>query len=90
MPNTPSAKKRLRQSLDRRARNRSIKSVVRTSLRKVRDAIQSGDAAKADEAFRVAVKQLDKAAAARILHANKAARTKSRLSKAVKGVKASA
>lgn len=87
MPNSISAKKRLRQSLDRRDRNRSARSSLRTAIRKVREAIAGGDAAAADTEYRVVVKKLDKAAAKNVLHANKAARIKSRLSKAVKSLK---
>jgi small subunit ribosomal protein S20 len=86
MPSSPSAKKRLRQSIDRRARNR----VVRTQIKKVRTAIAAGDVATSETEFRTAVVKLDKAAAKNILHANSAARLKSRLSKAIKGIKTKA
>jgi small subunit ribosomal protein S20 len=88
MPNTKSAKKRLRQDEVRRARNRSTKSAVKTQIRKVREAIAAGDAATGEAEFRVAVKRLDKAAAAGVVHANQAARVKSRLSKTLKAAKA--
>jgi len=88
MPNSASAKKRLRQNQARRLKNRSIKSSVRTAIRKVRTAVDTGDAEASTAAFQVATKQLDQAAAKNVIHANKAARTKSRLSKAIKGVKA--
>ncbi len=87
MPNSVSAKKRMRQDIVRRARNRSTKSTLRTLLRKVRAAI---DAKKLDESeaeFRALVKKLDQAADANVIHANAAARTKSRLSHAIKGLK---
>jgi small subunit ribosomal protein S20 len=87
MPNSVSAKKRLRQSLDRRSRNRAARSTLRTHVRKVRTAIAGGDAAACEEAFRTAVKKLDQAAAKKILHDNSAARIKSRLSKAIKSLK---
>ena len=87
MPNSASAKKRLRQSEVRRQRNHSIKSAVRTQVKKVRQAIESGDVATSETEFKSAVIRLDKAAARGIMHANKAARTKSRLSKAIKGIK---
>jgi small subunit ribosomal protein S20 len=86
MPNSASSKKRLRQNVVRRARNRSAKSAVRTQIRKVRNAIDAGDAALCATEFRMAVKELDQAAAKKIIHPNAAARTKSRLSKAVKAV----
>jgi small subunit ribosomal protein S20 len=87
MPNSVSAKKRLRQSLSRRARNRAGRSAIRTQIRKVRAAIAAGDATACETEFRFAVKKLDQAASKNILHANSAARIKSRLSKAIKAVK---
>lgn len=90
MPSSPSAKKRLRQSIDRRARNRVVRSTLRTQIKKVRTAIAAGDVAAAETEFRNAVVKLDKAAAKNILHANSAARLKSRLSKAIKGLKTKA
>ncbi|MCG8450899.1 MAG: 30S ribosomal protein S20 [Pirellulales bacterium] len=87
MPNSNSAKKRLRQSKVRQLHNRAIKSNVRGLVRKVRTAINSGDAAESETAFQVAAKKLDQAAAKNVIHANKAARTKSRLSKAIQALK---
>ncbi|TWT32021.1 30S ribosomal protein S20 [Blastopirellula retiformator] len=87
MPNTKSAKKRLRQNEVRRARNRAIKSVLRHQIRKVRTAIAAGDAATMDAELKAAVKRLDKTAAAGVIHANAAARVKSRLNAAVKAAK---
>jgi small subunit ribosomal protein S20 len=88
MPNTKSAKKRHRQSLVRRARNRAAKSTIKTEVRKVREAIAAGDLATAASEYRLAAKTVDRAAAAGIVHANLAARVKSRLSAAIKGAKA--
>ena len=90
MPNTKSAKKRLRQNLDRRERNRSVRSGVRNQIRRVREAIQSGDAARAETEFRLAAKKLDRAGARRVIHPNAAARVKSRLSAKIKALKAPA
>ena len=87
MPNTLSAKKRLRQNVARRDRNRAVKSAVRTSIRNVRQAIAAEDLAGSEAAFQAATKRLDQAAAKGIFHANKVARTKSRLSKAIKKLK---
>ena len=86
MPNTASAKKRLRQNVERRDRNRSAKSAVRTQIRKVRKAIAEGDAEQSVTEYRAAVVKLDKAAAKKVIHPTAAARTKSRLSKAIKGL----
>jgi small subunit ribosomal protein S20 len=87
MPNTPSAKKRMRQDAVRRARNRSTKSSLRTQVRKVREAIAAKDVATSQTEFRLLVKKIDKAAAHHVIHANTAARTKSRLSRAIKALK---
>ena len=84
MPNTASAKKRLRQNVVLRDRNRAIKSVVRKRVRDVREAVAAGDLAKADEAYRVAAKQLDRAGARRAIHPNAASRYKSRLQRLIK------
>jgi len=87
MPNSVSAKKRLRQNLVRRARNRATKSVLKSQVRKVRDAIVAGNLEAAETEFRLAAKRLDRAAAKNVVHANLAARVKSRLSTALKAAK---
>jgi small subunit ribosomal protein S20 len=86
MPNTPSAKKRLRQNETRRSHNRAARSQLRTQIRRVRDAVKSGDSDKAQTEFRLAQKSLDQAASRNLIHRNAAARTKSRLVKLVKSV----
>ena len=83
MPNSVSAKKSHRQSLSRRARNRGQRSALRTAVRKVRDAVASGEIEQATTLLIAATKQLDQAASKNLIHANKAARTKSRLAKLV-------
>ena len=88
MPNTKSAKKRLRQNTVRRTRNRAAKSNLKTQIRKVTEAIATGDAEKAATEFRLAVKKVDQAASKGVLHKNTAARLKSRLSKRIKAAKA--
>lgn len=87
MPNIKSAKKRHRQSLERRARNRAVKSSLKTQLRKVRELIAAGNLADAQTESRVTAKKLDQAAAKRVIHGNTAARLKSRLSKRLKAAK---
>jgi small subunit ribosomal protein S20 len=87
MPNTKSAKKRLKQNLARRARNRAVKSSLKTQSRKVREAIAAGDLSRAETELRVAAKKFDKAAAHGVIHSNSAARTKSRLSARLKSAK---
>ena len=87
MPNTNSAKKHLRQNRVHRARNRSTKSAIKTQVRKVREPIAAGDVETGEAEFRLVAKRLDKAAASRVVHANLAARVKSRLSSALKAAK---
>jgi small subunit ribosomal protein S20 len=87
MPNTASAKKRLRQSVERRARNRAAKTSIRNLTRTIRESVIAKDATKSEEAYKTLVKKLDRAASKNVLHANAAARTKSRLSKAIKAIK---
>jgi small subunit ribosomal protein S20 len=89
MPNTKSAKKRLRQNIERRGRNRAAKGSLRTQLRKVREAAEAGDTNLAEQQYRAAAKYLDRAAAHRLIHPNKAARTKSRLQALIKRAKQS-
>ena len=87
MPTTTSAKKRLRQSLIRRTRNRAVKSTLKTHLRRVLEAISSGDVEKATTEFRATAKKFDQAAAKRVIHPNRAGRIKSRLSARMKAMK---
>ena len=87
MPNTKSAKKRLRQNVVRRARNRSVKSAVKTQIKEVRVAIAAGDVETGEAKLRLVAKRVDKAAAAGVVHPNMAARVKSRLSAALKAAK---
>lgn len=80
MPNTKNAKKALRKSQKRRSLNRSQRSGLRTVLKRCRNAIDGGDQQAAQDAYRLAAKRLDQAAAKGLIHKNKAARIKSRLS----------
>ncbi|MFM9194900.1 MAG: 30S ribosomal protein S20, partial [Planctomycetia bacterium] len=80
MPHSASAKKRHKQNLRNRERNRAAKSELKSQVRKVLSAIDGGDATQATEALRVLARTADKAAASRKIHRNKAARIKSRLS----------
>ena len=87
MPNSTSAKKRMRQDVVRRSRNRSAKSSLRTQVRKVREAIAAKKVDDAKKEYAVLVQKLDRAASQKVIHANAAARTKSRLSHAIKALK---
>jgi small subunit ribosomal protein S20 len=88
MPHTHSAEKRLRQTERRRTRNRARLKVIKKDLRAFDDAAKSGNAADLQKAYNVAVGHLDKAAAKRTIHPNKAARKKSQLAKQLHAMKA--
>ncbi|MGA0840138.1 MAG: 30S ribosomal protein S20 [Pseudomonadales bacterium] len=88
MANSPQARKRARQSEQRRGHNASQRSMVRTYIKRVIAAIQTGDYATATQAFTSAVPVIDRMADRGILHKNKAARHKSRLNAAIKALKA--
>jgi small subunit ribosomal protein S20 len=79
MPHTKSAKKRLRQNLKRKARNRAAKKQIKLQTRSFLEAVKAGDAAKIQAEYNLAAKRLDKAAARRVIHPNTAARKKSKL-----------
>ena len=87
MPNTASAKKRLRQNQALRLKNRSIKSAVRTQMKKVRTAVSDGNIEQAEKEFVEAAKKLDKAGASRIMHPNTTSRYKSRLQQLIRKAK---
>jgi len=87
MPNTLSAKKRLRQDDVKRSRNRAIKSVIRKRIRSVQEAVAAGEIEKAESEFIIAAKKLDKAGARNVIHRNTAARKKSRMQKLILSAK---
>jgi small subunit ribosomal protein S20 len=88
MANNASARKRIRQTEKRTARNKARKSRVRSFLRKVEEAVKSGDKAAAQEAFRAAQPEMQRAATKGVVHANTVARKLSRLSARVKKISA--
>ena len=79
MPNTKSAKKRNRQGLERRAKNRAVKSTLRTGIKKLREMVAAKKFDEANTELTSMYKALDQAASKGVIHVNKAARTKSRL-----------
>jgi small subunit ribosomal protein S20 len=81
--NHESAKKRIRQTEKRTARNRHVRSTVRSSIKKVRTAIATGDSAAAKDALAVAVKRIDMAVAKGVYHHNAGSRYVSRLTQQV-------
>ena len=83
MPNSSSAKKRLRQTERKTKVNRSRTSRIRTFVRKVEEAIESGDSDAAKAALRAAEPELIRGAHKSVLHRNTARRKVSRLSKQI-------
>ncbi|HET9981137.1 MAG TPA: 30S ribosomal protein S20 [Ktedonobacterales bacterium] len=80
MPNLRSSRKRMRIEQERRARNASVKSTVRTYVTRARNAIASdAETPETEEAIRTAISNLDRAVRKGVLHRNNAARRKSRL-----------
>ena len=79
MPNHKSAEKRVRQSERRRLINRNNRTKLRTSIKKLRSALEDGDAKTAGGLLPVTVSEIDKAVKKGALHRNAAARHKSRL-----------
>jgi len=90
MPNNRNAAKAMRQANRRRLRNRAARTSMRTVIRNVKEASNTGDGAALQAAFQSAVKKLDQAASKKFIHRNKAARLKSRLSALVNKPKAAA
>lgn len=89
MPNTESAKKRVRQSAQRNARNLWRKRRIKDASGEFVKAVASGDAAAAEKAMLAAAKTLDKIAAKGTIHKNNAARRKSRMASKVAAMKKS-
>ena len=83
MPNTESAKRALRKAERRRVHNKSERSALRTTVKKVRVAAAASNVDEAKSALQITIKKLDQAADKQLIHANKAARLKSRLTKLI-------
>jgi small subunit ribosomal protein S20 len=79
LANSASAKKRAKQADISRTRNVGARSMMRTYIKRVYYAIEAGDKAAAEAAFKVATPVIDRVAGKGLIHANKAARTKSRM-----------
>ena len=86
MANSLSSKKRARQSDKRREHNTGMRSMMRTTMKKVYYAIEAGDKELAGTAFKEAVPVIDVMARKGIIHMNKAARHKSRMNAQIKGM----
>lgn len=83
MANIKSAKKRILVTEKKAARNKSIKSAVKTSIKKVDAAVAANDKAAAEAALKAAISEISKAASKGVYHKNTAARKVSRLTVAV-------
>ena len=81
MPNIASQAKRDRQNARRRERNKSLRSTVRTHMKRFDAAAHKGDHEAAELAYRVAARELDKAASKGVLHRNYAANKKSAMAR---------
>ncbi len=86
MANSRQATKRARQGEQRRQHNATLRSRMRTFLKKVVNAIESGDRKAAESAYKDAVPLIDSSAGKNIIHANKAARHKSRLNARIRAM----
>lgn len=86
MPNNKSTEKRIRQDVRRRDRNRAARSEMRKSIKQLRTAVEAGDAAVAENLLPATLSLVDTTAGKSIIHRNMAARTKSRLVRAVRSL----
>jgi small subunit ribosomal protein S20 len=86
MANTAQARKRARQSVKVNAHNAALRSTLRTAIKKIIKAVEAGDKAAAAASYQENVMVIDRIADKKIIHKNKAARHKSRLSAAIKAM----
>lgn len=88
MANTAQARKRVRQNDKQRDHNASLRSTLRTAVKRVRQAIEAGDKTAAQTVFQQSAAIIDRIADKKIIHKNKASRHKSRLSAQIKAIAA--
>ncbi|MCB5190409.1 30S ribosomal protein S20 [Methylobacillus arboreus] len=86
MANSAQARKRARQAVKQRAHNASLRSALRTAIKKIIKAVEAGDKTAAQSVFNENVSVIDRITDKKIIHKNKAARHKSRLSAAIKAL----
>lgn len=86
MANSAQARKRARQAVQARSHNASLRSRLRTAIKAVRKAVAAGDKAEAQAVYRSSTSIIDSIADKKIIHKNKAARHKSRLSAVIKAL----
>jgi small subunit ribosomal protein S20 len=82
--NIKSQKKRILQNNAAQERNKSVRSALKTKVRRFRDALATGDATAAESALKDAARALDKAASKGVIHKNQAANRKSAMASALK------
>ena len=87
MANSAQARKRARQAVKQNIHNTSLRSELRTAIKKVSKAIEAGDKAAARAVFQESTSVVDSIADKKIIHKNKAARHKSRLASQIKALK---
>ena len=88
MANSAQARKRARQAVKQRAHNTSLRSTLRTAVKRVQKAIVAGDKAAAQTIYKDSVSVVDRTAEKKIVHKNKAPRHKTRLSAQIKAIAA--
>ena len=86
MANSLSAKKRARQAIVRRSHNVSARSMMRTYIKKVYYSIEAGDKVAAETAYKAACPIIDRMSGKGLIHANKAARHKSRMNNNIRNM----
>lgn len=86
MANTAQARKRARQSVKVNAHNAALRSTLRTAIKKIIKAVEAGDKVAAAASYQENITVIDRIADKKIIHKNKAARHKSRLSAAIKAM----
>ncbi len=86
MANIKSAQKRIRTTIRQRERNRALRSRMRSAIKDLRQSVGNGDAKAAQELLPQTLSIVDSTARKGVIHANTAARTKSRLTKAVAAI----
>jgi small subunit ribosomal protein S20 len=86
LANSAQAKKRARQAELHRARNVGVRSMMRTYIKKVYHAVDTGDKSAAEAAYKQACPIIDRVAGKGLIHANKAARTKSRMNNNIRSM----
>lgn len=86
MANSRSAEKRVRQDAARRSRNRAYRTRMRTSVKRLRGLVAAGDAEAARQALPETLATVDATCRHGVIHRNAAARTKSRLERAVRSL----